>query len=309
MNYFVQIMGNCKVFFMFNFVFFWLFNHKVFEIILVTRKIFAVLFAFSANMPQIFKIETLGLSAITQAEIIIVLGVLGIVATSTIPVMYTDYQRNFTIIRLQRDYAILSSGFNQAINENGTPDTWGSANSGGPTDLAGINNVFSRYFKLAKNCGTGSGCFPTIIYQNLKGVDAQTILDQDPQYTKLLLLDGTSLAISQLDSSCNQNWGNTPELSHVCGLLELDVNGEKAPNTYGIDFFGFAYTKYGIVPLGSPLQSNGYPFSGFCNTNSNANFKYENGLSCTAWVMYNKNMDYLDCKGLNWNNGKTSCKG
>lgn len=271
------------------------------------HKIIAVLFVFSKNMPQILIPEITGISAITQAEIIIVLGVLGLVAESTIPSLYTDYQRNYTIIALQRDYAVYSSGITQAINENGTPDTWG-INGAGNTGLSDINQVISKYFKITKNCDTGPGCFPDINYKNLKGINNQTILNQDPQYTKFRLVDGTSVAINQMDPGCKLNWGDTQQLQNVCGLFVFDVNGEKTPNTYGIDFFGFALTKYGLVPLGTQMQSNAYPFSGFCNTNSNANFKYENGLSCTAWAMYNRNMDYLDCKGLNWN-GKTTCKG
>lgn len=31
------------------------------------------------------------------------------------------------------------------------------------------------------------------------------------------------------------------------------------------------------------------------------------GFGCTAWVIYNSNMDYMHCSDISWD-GKTSCK-
>lgn len=133
-----------------------------------------------------------------------------------------------------------------------------------------------------------------------------TNLNEDTKYTKILLANGTSLAITQFNENCDGAWGDSTQLQNVCGIIVVDVNGESHPNTYGLDTFGFAYTKYGILPLGT-AQQTAYPFSGFCSINSNANKTYENGLSCTAWAMYNNNMVYKDCTGLNWK-GKSQCK-
>lgn len=258
------------------------------------------------NIQYSVMMKPVELIAVTYAEVLMALSVLGIVAINTLPNLYNQYERNLTITKLQKDYAILSNGINMAINENGSPDVWGLIDSGNATGLSNINSVLSQCFRMVKNCNTGTGCFSDVNYKNMKGVDSPTVLNQDSGYTKFVLADGTSVAVTQLNSDCNLDWGSQ-QLENVCGIVLEDINGERSPNTYGEDLFGFALTKTGIVPLGSPAQTNGYPFSGFCSQNSNANFKYENGLSCTAWVLYNRNMDYLDCKGLNWN-GKTTCK-
>lgn len=270
------------------------------------NKFISVLFIYSKNILHLLAIETAGIPAFSRAEITIALGILGVIATSTIPNFIIENQNNSLIIALQRDYSVVSNGVNLAISENGSPDMWELIDSGNAIGLSNINTILSKYLKMAKNCGTGPGCFPDINYKNLKGVTNETNLNRDPLYTKFKLLDGTSAAVTQWSADCSLDWGNTPQLQNVCGLFVVDVNGEKSPNTYGIDFFGFAFTKFGLVPLGSEMQTNAYPFSGFCNKNSNANFKYENGLSCTAWAMYNKNMDYLNCHGLSWD-GLTTC--
>lgn len=269
------------------------------------RKLAVILLSVSRYLPHLLPTETSGIPGVTQAEIIITLGTLGIIAMNTLPGFVTDQQRNCIIMQLKRDYAVYSSGMSQAINENGTPDSWGT---NGSTGLADINNVLSRYFKVIKDCDTDAGCFPNVNYTNLKGNADNMQIDQDPQYTKFRLIDGEAMAINLSSSNCTDNWGDTLQLQNVCGTLLIDVNGDKNPNAYGKDLFGFAITKYGLIPLGSAAQNNAYPFSAFCSTTSNANFKYENGLSCTAWAMTNQNMDYLDCKGLNWQNGKTTCK-
>lgn len=247
------------------------------------------------------------LMAFSYAEIMITMGVIGIIATHTLPVIYDDFQKSLTMIKLQKNYAVVFTGIDTAIKENGSPDNWGLGAPGDATGLSNFNSVVSQYFRLNENCNTDAGCFPDTNYKNMKGVANPNELDQDTNFTKFRLMDGTSIALATLDETCNLDWGNTEKLQHVCGEIYIDINGDSSPNTYGKDLFGFILTKYGIVPMGTVEQTSGQSFSAACSQNSNANFKYENGLSCTAWIMYRSNMDYLDCNGLNWKN-KPSCK-
>ena len=49
-------------------------------------------------------------------------------------------------------------------------------------------------------------------------------------------------------------------------------------------------------------------FEDYCDiTNKNGIVSNAQGRSCTAWVLYNENMDYLHCSDLSWD-GKHSCK-
>lgn len=38
----------------------------------------------------------------------------------------------------------------------------------------------------------------------------------------------------------------------------------------------------------------------------NTSYERITGGGCTAWVIFNENMDYLHCDDLSWN-GKTKC--
>lgn len=48
----------------------------------------------------------------------------------------------------------------------------------------------------------------------------------------------------------------------------------------------------------------GFDFPNRCTIKSNDIY---NGRNCTAWLLYNENMDYLHCDDLSWT-GKTKCK-
>lgn len=245
-------------------------------------------------------------SAFTPPEMLMMMAITGSIAVLTIPEFIEGQYEFSTYVTLKRDFSVYSDGFNMAIQQNGTPDNWNLGGSGDAAGLANINTIISQNFKVTQNCGTGSGCFPADTYKNLNGTDNQINLDQDNTYTKMRLVDGTSVAIKQWNSNCDGNWGDTLPLQSVCGIVGIDINGDKAPNTYGQDFFGFAFTKYGLVPLGTAMQSKEYTFTESCNKSNNSNSIYENGLSCTAWVIYKENMDYKHNNNLSWDNDKSN---
>lgn len=56
------------------------------------------------------------------------------------------------------------------------------------------------------------------------------------------------------------------------------------------------------MPMGTDSDSTN-SFENSCNINTKSKL---NGYGCTAWVIYNENMDYLRCNDLSWN-GKIKC--
>ena len=80
----------------------------------------------------------------------------------------------------------------------------------------------------------------------------------------------------------------------------------RAENAWGKDWFRFYITKYGVLPKGTP-DSTSFTFSKYCINASQATYGGKFGEACTAWVLYNENMDYLHCDDLSWE-GKTKCK-
>ena len=74
----------------------------------------------------------------------------------------------------------------------------------------------------------------------------------------------------------------------------------------GKDVFNFYFGMNGFVPRGMENDKN-YVFNDYCDTrNISGKEKDNQGRWCTAWVIYNSNMDYLHCNDLDWKD-KTKC--
>lgn len=239
--------------------------------------------------------------AFTLAEVLITLGILGIVMEMTIPTLMQNMVEKNTTTMLKKEYSILSSAYTLAVQENGTPDQW---SLGGYDDQQGALNILknlSPTLKIIKNCGTDMGCWPDVMYKRLSNTNHENV-DETTGRAKAQLADGSLIAVYVRDAGCAQPRGGSLALSNVCGGIEIDINGFKSPNKNGYDFFQFYLTKYGIVPLGTPQESDSFnSFATSCQDTT------KTGWGCAAWVIYNENMDYLHCSNLSWS-GPTKCQ-
>ena len=63
--------------------------------------------------------------AFTLAEVLITLGIIGVVAAMTIPTLIANYQEKQTVSRLTKAYATISNAYQMAKVENGDFSSWG----------------------------------------------------------------------------------------------------------------------------------------------------------------------------------------
>ena len=63
--------------------------------------------------------------AFTLAEVLITLGIIGIVAAMTLPGVMGKFREKATVTKLKKFYSVLSQGYIFATEEFGTPDVWG----------------------------------------------------------------------------------------------------------------------------------------------------------------------------------------
>ena len=241
----------------------------------------------------------------TLAEVLITLGIIGVVASMIIPTLMQNAQDREIISGLKKTFSVLSSAYTMAVQEEGEPDTWGIT-----ADIAGrvtILNKIKPYLKILKDCSPDAkrGCFPTD--ENYKWLTNDDDMVFDNIGRSLILADGSIiLGQSVVSATCNSStFGSTLALKHICGIYLVDVNGFKKPNTMGKDTFLFYLTKYGIVPVGSSAET-WMPFTAHC-VNAGG---ISNGQGCAAWVIYNENLDYTKCATeltSGWT-GQTHCR-
>ena len=250
--------------------------------------------------------------AFTLAEVLITLGIIGVVAAMTMPSLITNYRVKETVSKLKKVNTTFNNAFLQAKEENGEISDWGLSNSTIDTDtddgsIANSNygrdkflEILSRHLKTISMCKYSDNSCEVYRPTNLQG----DIDNKDSYSNRLVLTDGTIIGHLYLNNTaCNTNWGSGA-LSQSCGSFKVDLNGSKKPNMYGKDIFQFDITANGIVPSGIATDISGNNFEESC---IKSNYRM-NGVGCTGWVIYNENMDYLKCpEKLGWNKAK-SCK-
>ena len=230
------------------------------------------------------------LAAFTLAEVLITLGIIGVVAAMTMPSLITAKQEKATISTIKKNYSIFANALLMAQNDNGELYTWGITK-----DADGLNLVSSNlkpYLKIIEDCGVGekSDCAPgdNGKFKDLAGNKRNESFSSDDYYT-FRLNDGTAVAL-RITNACNN-------LDTNCVEFYIDTNGKKYPNTLGKDIFYFA--GFGSGKLRA---------AGIGHSSSETGWAAREGWFTTAWAMYKENLDYLRCPDkLEWN-GKSTCK-
>lgn len=218
--------------------------------------------------------------AFTLAEVLITLGIIGIVAAMTIPTLMQKYYEKQTVNRLKETYAILSQAIKLAGEEYGYPEEWGlTGRNKESTEI--VAEKILPFLKVNIDCGIGlkksDKCF-TGKARKLNGYGGDTDITQQPKYF-ISLLNGTSVAIESAETQAN-----------LYLYFLVDTNGVAPPNTMGKDLFEFSYRPdYGLVPSGHPdVPSNSYKTT--CRDLGDV------GYGCAYYVIKYGDMAYLHKK-------------
>lgn len=182
--------------------------------------------AYNKNTQRIIK-------AFTLAEVLITLGIIGIVAAITIPIIINNSEKQKIIPRVKEDFAILAQATNSITNDCGGDIAGCISNPANGTASRGeVANLYKAKLLLAKDCTDGSrGCFPDVMYKRLDNLPSGNNFDTSVNYdnARLRLANGTSVAF---------DWNGT---GYIYFYVYFDVNGSQGPNQYGKDWFSSYY--------------------------------------------------------------------
>jgi prepilin-type N-terminal cleavage/methylation domain-containing protein len=218
--------------------------------------------------------------AFTLAEVLITLGIIGVVAAMTLPALIQTHNEKATVSKLKKMYSVLQNAYNLYLSED-NPVVAVSDNEEGATTVA---SWFLPYLNVAKDCGTTNeaGCISGT-YKLKKGSSAADY-STDSKYYKVILNDGSVIWFK----------GN-PRVGNHLGEIHYDVNGINPPNQWGYDLFAFEIQNEPnrIVPFG--VSDGCRPF------NENCAAANSNGYGCAYWVIQQGNMKYLKDHNLTLN--------
>lgn len=242
------------------------------------------------NFSRFTSHHSLKKTAFTLAEVLITLGIIGVVAAMTMPSLIQNYQEKATVTKLKKCYSLVSQAYVSILNDEGGSDTLQAGD-----DLE-MMEKFGKYLKYQKTCGRNKGCFPNVTYKSVTGNGYSKWEDDTTDRSRAILTDGTLIMFNK-----SAMWGGN-EGNYLYAQIYVDINGFKGPNQLGRDFFYFYINPEKIVPAGAKALEEKNEDQKFTK-----NCIQQNGYACAAWVIYNENMDYLHCKDLSWD-GKHSCK-
>jgi prepilin-type N-terminal cleavage/methylation domain-containing protein len=156
--------------------------------------------------------------AFTLAEVLITLGIIGVVMALVMPNLITKYDKYVTVQKLKKNYATMHSAIKASINDNGELDYWDYSL---PTEDFAKKYILP-YFKGAKQITSGYSI----------STMTNTIWITGGQRTYYLLADGTIMSVT-----------NTTASNYNATTISIDLNGYKKPNRLGKDIFVYAITQ------------------------------------------------------------------
>lgn len=199
--------------------------------------------------------------AFTLAEILITLGIIGVVAAMTIPLLINSLEENQYHAGLKKYYGILTEVISKAKLESNTDDLYPACSSYTPYTFNAVDcvrDVFAPHLKVTKACDNSqTDCL------DLYGI--YYLDNSGPNYPSpigvLYLNDGTIMRFYM---------NNTQSYAII-----LDVNGQKEPNMYGKDVYYFTYVNNKLLP-------NGAAYIGITNSCPGTS-----GLACAGYYLIN----------------------
>lgn len=151
----------------------------------------------------------------TLAEVLITLGIIGVVAALTLPTLISNYRKQEVVARLKKFYSILSQAIILSENDNGPSKEWTKVYYGGLEDASNKTlalNYFNNYLKAYIKY--------TQIDENPPAINSASTINRN---IRIYLSDGSYFYMK----------------NGACMDIDYDVNGSKAPNAYGADIFKF----------------------------------------------------------------------
>lgn len=199
--------------------------------------------------------------AFTLAEVLITLGIIGIVAAMTLPQLIQNYREKVLLQQAKKMYSVIANALVLYSNDMGTPNEYWLIFDGGKSH-EDIVNGFAKYLAPIEICTKqdvlNSKCGGEYTIKQFKRANNgsgktgnMNSLLRDKG--RIVLKDGSFISIYNDNTSsgkCFFNWkqnvtdadgNNTGEVldrtSTRCGRIYFDVNGLKGPNQYQNDVF------------------------------------------------------------------------
>ena len=203
-----------------------------------------------------------------MAEVLITLGIIGVVAAITIPNLITNHQKKIAAKRLASAYSVISNAFERAKVDYGDPSSWDKPS--GDIISTATQNYVSKYFLTYFSDYTDNG------WETYKNYYGNAINTSDIGYGGyfISLNNGTLLTFSFGSAKGEDGVLKPTELGIV-----VDINNFQGPNKIGRDRFKITLINNEKVAAGDSVTLK------YNKNELIENCKAKSLSSCTTLIM------------------------
>ena len=217
-------------------------------------------------------------SGFTLAEVLITLGIIGVIAAMTIPTLYGKCKATIIKSKLQTTHSIIAQALKLAEADYGPPEAWGLGKDK-TKNARTIAEIMKQYMKISEDCGPRDIkgiCAPKGKYKYLSGGNyAYGGYAQDTEIYKVILANGSSIFMR-----------DTSNQYYTFIDFYIDINGPKPPNVVGLDLFAVSYYPGVGSVLDGCYEGDDTPYEKTCKGSST-------GWGCACYIVKFGNMNYL----------------
>lgn len=170
-------------------------------------------------------IEHLGF---TLAEVLITLGIIGVVAAMTIPNLIATHQKKQTVVKLQKAISVMNQAYRLAYDDVGEV-------TAEEARALGAQNYFDKfwapYIKVQSICNTegcGYGAYPQ--WKQISGAPHGLAVHTSDARVAFTSMDGFFYIVVTYT-------GGSEDSTVTVNSVYVDINGTAKPNTMGKDIF------------------------------------------------------------------------
>ena len=215
----------------------------------------------------------------TLAEVLISLGIIGVIAAMTIPNLFHDTSKQETVTKVEKEYTSLSQAVKMSEIDNGNNAAWDWGTTGDTASIrASFDLLWAPYVRIAQYCDSYTKCgYKSNNITDITGANKLGVESNNNQ-TSVMLADGTLLIVYNYNAYKQ---------------IYIDINGPKGPSTYGKDVFAFSLSpERGLIPMGGRIGSG---IELFHKQTINDNCSSSSAAFCAAKLMmdnWKMNDDY-----------------
>lgn len=205
--------------------------------------------------------------AFTLAEVLITLGIIGIVAAITIPQLINNYKAKRLRTQFLKSYSTIQQAFKEMEADDVSTD---------PTTYNTLEyyKTFMNYLQAPMDCGIGDNKYlPCVYMRDSSSKDYKPYKTYEGKTNaSMILFDDGQIALQDGTLLLFENYAPRMRV-----FVSVDLNGyNNKPNRWGYDLFTFQLVDNQLKAMGD-TGTTYTDLSTYCNVNSQDEY---NGIAC-----------------------------